>query len=76
MEIFLKYQKIITEHKKDNTEIQTFFENVGFKDFKIKMEGKDFKITLPSTQKFILKLNENKLKEFCKEKGFVFKNIL
>lgn len=76
MQILLKYQNIINKHKNDNLEINNFFENLGFKDYKINMEGSEFKIILPATQKFIMKINEDKIKVFCKEKGFIFKNII
>ena len=69
-----KYLKLIKDAKDKKQIILDFFIslNIDSKDIDFNVENNVLKIKTNSSNRFLLKLNENKVKEFCVKNNLVY----
>lgn len=75
-----KYLKLIKESRDKKKEIQDFFLSLGMtdgdinnQDFSFDVEKNILKIQTNSANRFLLKLNENKIQDFCSKNDLIYK---
>ena len=70
-----KYLKLIQQSRDKKKEIQDFFLslNMTSEDLSFDVQENILKIKTNSNNRFLLKLNENKIKDFCTKNGFIYK---
>lgn len=70
-----KYLKLIQQSRDKKKEIQDFFLslNMTSEDFSFDVEENILKIKTNSNNRFLLKLNENKIKDFCAKNNLIYK---
>ena len=70
-----KYLKLIQQSQGRKKEIQDFFLslNMTSEDFSFDVENNILKINTNSNNRFLLKLNENKIKDFCTKNSLIYK---
>jgi hypothetical protein len=70
-----KYLKLIKDSQDKKKIIQDFFSslNISDTDFNFDVEENILKIKTNSTNRFLLKLNEDKIRDFCAKNSLVYK---
>ena len=70
-----KYLKLIKDSRDKKKEIQDFFLslNMSDSDFSFDVEKNILKIKTNSANRFLLKLNEDKIQDFCIKNKLVYK---
>ena len=70
-----KYLKLIKESQDKKKIIQDFFFslNMSDADFSFDVEKNILKIKTNSANRFLLKLNENKIQDFCNKNDLIYK---
>ncbi len=70
-----KYLKLIKDSKDKKKIIQDFFLslNLNDSDFNFDVEKNVLKIKTNSANRFLLKLNENKIQDFCSKNSLIYK---
>lgn len=70
-----KYLKLIQQSRDKKKEIQDFFLslNMTSEDLSFDVEENILKIKTNSNNRFLLKLNENKIKDFCTKNNLIYK---
>lgn len=72
-----KYLKIIKDSQDKKKYIQDFFTtlNMSAEEVDFDVEKDILKIKVSSANRFILKLNENKIKDFCEKNKLIYKTF-
>lgn len=72
-----KYLKIIKDSQDKKKNIQDFFSDLNMDEDEVDFDvEKDMlKIKVNSANRFILKLNENKIKDFCEKNKLIYKTF-
>ncbi len=72
-----KYLKIIKDSQDKKKYIQDFFAslNMSTDEVDFDVEKDILKIKVSSANRFILKLNENKIKDFCEKNKLIYKTF-
>lgn len=70
-----KYLKLIKDSQDKKKIIQDFFLSLDMssEDFSFDVEKNVLKIKTNSANRFLLKLNENKIQDFCSKNDFIYK---
>ncbi len=70
-----KYLKLIQQSHGRKKEIQDFFLSLNMtgEDFSFDVENNILKIKTNSNNRFLLKLNENKIKDFCTKNSLIYR---
>ena len=70
-----KYLKLIQQSQGRKKEIQNFFLSLSMTsdDFSFDVQENILKIKTNSNNRFLLKLNENKIKNFCAKNSLIYK---